>query len=624
MKQIKISKEISLPPDVVTQTIAILAKRRAGKSYTMRRLAEQLLTVGEQIILVDPKGDQWGIRSSADGKSPGFPIVILGGEHGDAPLEVNSGEVVAKLVVEERVSVLIDLSTFRKHEIATFMAIFLENLYRLKAQEKYRTPVMLIIDEADAIAPQKPQKGEERMLGAAEDIVRRGGQRGIGCALITQRSAVLNKNVLTQAQMLVVLRTIAPQDLAAMKAWIDVHGTIEQGKELMDSLPALPIGDAWFWSPGWPTAEGIFARSHILPIQTFDSAATPKPGEKKVTPKNLADVDMDALKKQMAATIEKAKNDNPALLKKRIAELEKEVNKKHQFPLKTSEVLRELPPAIGVSQWMQYGEKYGYVKFFQDKVIKKGVLACMQEIARVNKEIQKISSNIAKAKALLPDTFPLGIMDSEGPWGTLQGIEHQENHSRVLTIKEVKNGIEALKRNSTLGHNLIDAQSSNLSAISISNPAQRILNAIAWMESIKIDAPDKRAVAFLADYSSGTGAFNNACGSLRTKGLILYPSGGLVELTKTGRELARFPDTILTQQELHRKVLDKLPNPHARILKALMDVYPESISNADLASRSGYAENTGSFNNTKGKLRTLGLIDYPSPGQVRAEDVLFI
>ena len=48
-----------------------------------------------------------------------------------------------------------------------------------------------------------------------EDIVRRGGQRGIGCTLVTQRSAVLNKNVLTQAQMLVVLRTIAPQDLAA-------------------------------------------------------------------------------------------------------------------------------------------------------------------------------------------------------------------------------------------------------------------------------------------------------------------------------------------------------------------------------------------------------------------------
>ena len=38
--------------------------------------------------------------------------------------------------------------------------------------------MMLVVDEADAVAPQKPYPGEERMLGAMEDIVRRGGQRG--------------------------------------------------------------------------------------------------------------------------------------------------------------------------------------------------------------------------------------------------------------------------------------------------------------------------------------------------------------------------------------------------------------------------------------------------------------
>lgn len=40
MKQLKIAKDLSLPVDVVTQTVAVLAKRRAGKSYTMRRLVE--------------------------------------------------------------------------------------------------------------------------------------------------------------------------------------------------------------------------------------------------------------------------------------------------------------------------------------------------------------------------------------------------------------------------------------------------------------------------------------------------------------------------------------------------------------------------------------------------------
>jgi hypothetical protein len=342
---LKLADNLRLPLDVVTQTIAILAKRRAGKSYTMRRLVEQLVKASQQVVLVDPKGDQWGIRSSADGKGPGLPLVILGGERADVPLEANAGELVAKLVVEERVSCVLDLSLFRKHEVATFMTGFLENLYRLKAREQFRTPMMLVVDEADAVAPQKPQKGEERMLGAAEDIVRRGGQRGIGCVLVSQRSAVLNKNVLTQAQILVALRTIAPQDLDAMKAWIDVHGSEEERRTLMESLPSLPVGDAWFWSPGWPDVNGIFKRVHVLQIETFDSGATPKPGEKRREPKTVADIDLDALTRQMSAAIEKAKADDPRELRKRIVELEKQLKTQPIVPAQTTNTTPTLTDA---------------------------------------------------------------------------------------------------------------------------------------------------------------------------------------------------------------------------------------------------------------------------------------
>ncbi len=325
LKQLHIAHGFSLPLETVTQTLAILAKRRVGKSYTARRITEQLVAAKQQVVIIDPKGDWWGIRSSADGKAPGLPVTILGGGHGDIPLEVGSGELVAKLAVHERVSLLLDVSNFRKREVAVFMSDFLEAFYRLKAAEEYRSPVMLVVDEADAIAPQKPYAGEERMLGAIEDIVRRGGQRGIGCLLITQRSAVLNKNVLTQSECLVAMRTIAPQDLDAMNAWIDVHGTVEERKVLMASLPALPVGVAWFWSPGWPTEDGIFKRVHVAAIDTFDSGATPKPGEKRVEPKNLAQVDLEALRRQMAATIAKVEADDPRKLRQQIAALQKQV-----------------------------------------------------------------------------------------------------------------------------------------------------------------------------------------------------------------------------------------------------------------------------------------------------------
>jgi DNA helicase HerA-like ATPase len=239
MRSLSIATNLTLPAEAVTQTFAILAKRGVGKTYTASVLTEELLKAGLQVVVADPIGVWWGLRASADGKREGLPIVVLGGDHGDAPLEVSAGETIASLIVEERLSVVLDLSRFRKGEQTRFMTDFCERLYH-----KNRTPLHLVLDEADAFAPQRPMKGQERLLGAVEDLVRRGRARGIGVTLVTQRSAVLNKDVLTQAEVLVALRTIAPQDRSAIDEWIKVHGTPEQREELMQSLPSLPVGTA--------------------------------------------------------------------------------------------------------------------------------------------------------------------------------------------------------------------------------------------------------------------------------------------------------------------------------------------------------------------------------------------
>ena len=126
MKDLKISPRLKLPVDIVTQTIGILAKRRAGKSYTAAVMVEQLWAARQQVVILDPKGDWWGLRSSADGKSEGIPILIIGGGHGDIKLEPGAGEQIARLIVEERVSAIIDLSELRKHEVATFCTAFLD------------------------------------------------------------------------------------------------------------------------------------------------------------------------------------------------------------------------------------------------------------------------------------------------------------------------------------------------------------------------------------------------------------------------------------------------------------------------------------------------------------------
>lgn len=77
-RSIVLAETLILPPEAVTETFAILATRGSGKSATAHRLVEQLYHAGLPTVVIDVKGDWWGIRSSADGAGatgclcPGF------------------------------------------------------------------------------------------------------------------------------------------------------------------------------------------------------------------------------------------------------------------------------------------------------------------------------------------------------------------------------------------------------------------------------------------------------------------------------------------------------------------------------------------------------------------------
>jgi hypothetical protein len=146
---------------------------------------------------------------------------------------------------------------------------------------------------------------------------------------------------------------------------------------------------------------------------------------------------------------------------------------------------------------------------------------------------------------------------------------------------------------------------------------------MAWLESLGQVEMEQAAVAFLAGYTVGGGAFNNPRGALHTKGLIVYRAGRMA-LTTPGRGRANRPEAALTPKEMQLRVLERLPGPEVRILSVLLDAYPGSVANELLAKAAGYEPRGGAFLNPRGRLRTLGLIEYPSPGQVVARPILFL
>jgi hypothetical protein len=56
---------------------------------------------GANLSRIDPTGVGWGLRLNASGKSKGYPIYIVGGDHADFPLFRRDGKAWAEIVQAE-------------------------------------------------------------------------------------------------------------------------------------------------------------------------------------------------------------------------------------------------------------------------------------------------------------------------------------------------------------------------------------------------------------------------------------------------------------------------------------------------------------------------------------------
>jgi hypothetical protein len=284
---------VSLPAEALDDRIAIVGTAGSGKTYAAKGFVERLLESGARVAIVDPLGVWWGLRASADGSAPGYPVVVFGGRHADVPIASDMGAALGRMIAREALVCVVDLSDLGSSAARRrFMAAFAEALY-----ETNEEPLHLVLDEADLWAPQRPIKGWESLLGHIEEIVRRGRVRGFIPWLITQRPAVVHKDVLSQADILIAMKLTASQDRDAIGAWIEGQADRQEGKRILGDLPRWQRGEGYVWAPGYALLERVSFPS----IRTFDSSRTPKRGERLVIPRTLAEVDLTAIVAALAA-----------------------------------------------------------------------------------------------------------------------------------------------------------------------------------------------------------------------------------------------------------------------------------------------------------------------------------
>lgn len=597
-----------IPTAVLAQHIAIIGKTGSGKTSTGKLLVEQVVPEGARVCILDPiKSDWWGLTSSSDGKNAGLPFQILGGPHGHVPLHASAGKAIGEIVAGGSLPLsIIDMADFEAGGVQRFFVDFAPALLRYM-----RGVLYLVIEEAHEFAPkERAGFGAENMaIHFAKKLATAGRSKGIRLVVMTHAVQQLHNRVLGSCDTLIAQRLTAPADQKPVLDWLKSNVSDKaMQKEIAGSLSSLKTGTGWLCAG----ELGKFERVAFPRISTYDNSATPT-GDAREHLVKTAPVDVEKLRSIIGTAVTEAEANDPRVLKRRIADLERQARAAQ--PAATS--------ALPSKDELTAAEARG---------IARGVALAAKEVKAIMPGLrQDIIGSIRSRSAEM-------IGDAEGALtGLLAAVSNAAQGHIASAPESTERRVSAARptgpvtgsepRNARAAR--LHRQTDGAAASNGDRPPvqQRVLDALAELEQIGAEQPAREMVAFMAGYShlQSTG-FVKAMGGLRTAGLIDYPPhGGTVALTDAGRTVATPPERPRTPEELQARVVSMLGGPTARILKPLLAAYPKALDRIEVAAAAGYGhlQSTG-FVKAMGKLRTLGFIDYPDRGTVVAKPVLFL
>lgn len=580
--KLRFADGLSLPYDAVTETFGFVGNRGSGKTYGAKRAAEAMLEAGAQIVVIDPVDVWWGLRYGKVRGESGLPVYVFGGIRADVPLETTAGALVADVVVERGISAVLSLRGMNRTAQRGFVRDFLEELYFRKGEEEYRTPIHVFIEEAHTFAPQNIVSGDKtagQCLTAVQDVFLQGRSSGLGGSLVTQRVAAVSKSVLELVEVMVAFRTTGPnakKALGGRDGWFSHHDDEKVRLDVfLDTLPALPRGEAYVWSPG---LLDVFGRYVILEAETFDSSATPKAGEKLASPKGApAPLDLEALGEEIAATRERAEANDPAKLHAEIdrlrgvvSEYENQAENASKIETQVVEVVRPAVPEQviellnGLAEHVdeRFGALVSSTTSLRD--------ALGEEIVRIREECSKVAEVVSEAPPVLSSVPEL-----------------------VSKVERALAPVEPPHR--------LDAE----------DPMERAeAKLLATVVSFHPKPITQTKLFVAAGYSTKSSTPETALSKLRRRE---YVSGGSREIVATDLGLLANGTGRPTLPPAGRARaaywIEKVTSAEGNLLSVLVDLHPESLSFEELCERAGYSSSSSTPEGAVGSLRRLGLVE---------------
>lgn len=203
-----------------------------GKSYLTGVLLEETLENGGMVCVVDPEGEHYTLAER-------YPMLVIGGENGKIPLEPEAIGKTVEAMLENRLSVVFDLSEYVDEEQQPLYTRITETLFQ--AQRRYKIKMRLVVEEAQIYAP---QNAVTTSLQLSQKIAKRGRKRGIDSVWATQRPASLNKDILSQCNRFWFGGIQAEQDYKAIKPFLNEAGIT------FSDIKALKPGEFYCYAKG--------------------------------------------------------------------------------------------------------------------------------------------------------------------------------------------------------------------------------------------------------------------------------------------------------------------------------------------------------------------------------------
>lgn len=571
----------------------------SGKTYGAGTAVERLLSDGARVVIPDPLGVWWGLALAGDGKQPSLfrqkeRLVIFGGPRGDLGLTENSGALIGETVAGMAESCILDLSELKTGAAERrFMLAFLSALYAKKTRE----PLHVVFDEADLWAPQRvlDREGEAmKLLGMMENICRRGRVKGFIPWLISQRPAVISKNVLSQIDGMIAFKLTSVQDRDAIGDWVQGQADKAQWAKMWSDMPTLERGRGLVWLP----ARGILKVAQFPAKTTFDSSRTPERGKRLSSAEVLQPLNLDKLKERLSKVEADAKANDPRALRAQIEKLKSE-----KAALERQKIVAA--PTASDPRQIEQAEQRGFEKA-KKAALREAEVYARETIAAAMDSMQNLIGPIEIALA-----ERIKVERAKRPKFDIAFVPD------APVLKPVPRPVPTVAPRMPSRAN--PATPSGVNGGGVERPLQRIIDSIAWWNVMGIAAPTHPQVAFVANFSHKSGTWATYLSRLRSGGYV-EGRGDLV-LTPAGAAIANPPDAPPTGERLREIVIQKIDNSLRKILSPILQAYPEALSHEVAGEAAGFSPKSGTWATYLSRLRSLDLIE--GRGELKAQEWLF-